>query len=89
MNGFDKEDLKDKVIFLVNIPCKMNGFDKEDLKDKVIFLNERLRQLVPSDDLIDNSNLDRACIGRLGLHLNRLGNIHLARNFKQALSHHL
>ena len=37
------------------------------------------------DELIDNSNLDRSCIRRMGLHLNKTGNAHLALNFKQAL----
>ena len=83
VNSLDEREIADNILEIkrtinnispetkVLISEVIDRFDKEDLKDKVTFLNERLRQLVPSDDLIDNSNLDRACTGRLGLHLNR------------------
>ena len=60
-------------------------YDKEELKGMVVFVNEKLRQMFTPDELIDNSNLDRSCIGRMGLHLNKTRNAHLALNFKQAL----
>ena len=63
----------------------IDRYDKEELKDMVVFVNEKLRQMFTPDQLIDNSNLDRSCIGRMGLHLNKTGNAHLALNFKQAL----
>ena len=44
-------------------------------------------QLFNKNELIDNSNLGRDCIGNRGLHLNQMGTRHLARNFKQALNY--
>ena len=70
LNSLDEREIADNILEIkrtinnispetkVLISEVIDRFDKEDLKDKVIFLNERLRQLVPSDDLIDNSNID-------------------------------
>ena len=60
-------------------------FDNKSLNDKACIVNHELMQLISKHDLIDNSNLDRDCIGHKGLHLNQTGTRHLARNFKQAL----
>ena len=60
----------------------IDRYDKEEFKDMVVFVNEKLRQMFTPVELIDNSNLDRSCIGRRGLHLNKTGNAHLALNFK-------
>ena len=61
-------------------------FDNKSLNDKACIVNHELMQLISKHDLIDNSNLDRDCIGHKGLHLNQTGTRHLARNFKQALN---
>ena len=59
----------------------IDRYDKEELKDMVVFVNEKLRQMFTPDESMDNSNLDRSCIGRMGLHLNKTGSAHLALNF--------
>ena len=61
-------------------------FDHKSLNDKACIVNHELMQLIFKHDLIDNSNLDRDCVGHKGLHLNQMGTRHLARNFKQALN---
>ena len=61
-------------------------YDSELLNDKAIIVNERLTQRFPKTGIIDNSNLDRECVGSKGLYLNRVGNRHLAMNFKQVLN---
>ena len=63
-------------------------YDNETMNGKVVFVNNELTQLFNKNELIDNSNLGRDCIGgSRGLHLNQPGTRHLARNFKQALNY--
>ena len=64
----------------------ISRYDSELLNDKAIIVNERLTQRFPKTEIIYNSNLDRECVGLKGLHLNRVGNRHLAMNFKQVLN---
>ena len=64
----------------------INRFDSKNFDDKIVFVNDRLEQVIPKCDLIDNGNIDRDCIGSKGLHLNRTRTVHLAKNFKQASS---
>ena len=64
----------------------MNRYDSEELHHKV---NDKLKQLLPTYDLIDNGNLDKSGVNKYGLDLSRKGTIHLAYNFKQILSDHL
>ena len=61
-------------------------YDDGSLNDKGVLVNDKLMRELPRSDIIDNSNLDRQCVGLKGLHLNRLGNKHLALNFKQVLN---
>ena len=61
-------------------------YDDGNLNDKGVLVNDKLMRELPRSDIIDNSNLDRQCVGLKGLHLNRLGNKHLALNFKQVLN---
>ena len=61
-------------------------YDSELFNDKAIIVNERLTQCFPKTEIIDNSNLDRECVGLKGLHLNRVGNRHLAMSFRQVLN---
>ena len=61
ISRYDSELLNDKAI-IVN--------------EKAIIVNERLTQRFPKTEIIDNSNLDRECVGLKGLHLNRVGNRH-------------
>ena len=63
-----------------------NRYDSEELLFKVKNVNNKLKQLHPNEDLIDNDNLDQSSINRGGLHLSRKGVIHLACNVKQVLS---
>ena len=61
-------------------------YDDNNLNEKGVPVNDKLMQELPKSDIIDNSNLDRQCLGVKGLHLNILGNKHLALNFKQVLN---
>ena len=61
-------------------------YDDDHLNDKGVLVNDKLMRELPKSDIIDNSYLDRQCVGLKGLHLNRLGNKHLALNFKQILN---
>ena len=63
-----------------------NRYDSEELLFKVKNVNNKLKQLYPNEDLIDNDNLDQSTVNRSGLHLSRKGVIHLAYNVKQILS---
>ena len=64
----------------------ISRYDDGNLNDKGVLVNDKLMWELPRSDIIDNSNLDRQCVGLKGLHLNRLGNKHLALNFKQVLN---
>ena len=63
-----------------------NRYDSEELLCKVKNVNNKLKQLYPNEDLIDNDNLDQTSVNRGSLHLSRKGVIHLAYNIKQVLS---
>ena len=67
----------------------VNRYDSKELHHKALRVNDKLKQLLPAFDLIDNGNLDQSCVNKYGLHLSRKGTIHLAYNFKQILSNHL
>ena len=63
-----------------------NRYDSEELLFKVKNVNNKLKQLYPNEDLIDNDNLDQSSVNRGGLHLSKKDVIHLAYNVKQVLS---
>ena len=63
----------------------ISRYDSELLNDKAIIVNERLTQRFPKTEISDNSDLDRECEGLKSLNLNRVGNRHLAMNFKQVV----
>ena len=63
----------------------ISRYDDDNLNDKGVLVNDKLMQELPRSE-INNSNLDRQCVGLKGLHLNRLGNKQLALNFKQVLN---
>ena len=71
------------------ISTLVNRYDSEELHQKALRVNDKLKQLLPAYDLIDDGNLDQSCVNNYGLHLSRKGTIHLACNFKQILSDHL
>ena len=61
--------------------------DDGKLNDEIGHVNELLKNLCDSKGVsyIDNTNIDRNCLQKGGLHLNRAGTIHLSMNFKQFL----
>ena len=61
--------------------------DDGKLNDEIGHVNELLKNLCDSKGVfyIDNTNIDRNCLQKGGLHLNRTGTIHLSMNFKQFL----
>ena len=71
------------------ISILVNQYDSEELHHKALRVNDKLKQLLPAYDLIDNGNLGQSCVNKYGLHLSRKGTIYLAYNFKQILSDHL
>ena len=62
-------------------------YDYTELNDKIV-TNDLLKNFCDSKLLtyVDNTNIDRDCISKGGLHLNHIGTIHLSRNFKQCLN---
>jgi hypothetical protein len=61
--------------------------DNSDLVTKIQDINKRVRDICVSKNwsYIDNSNVDKSCLNRRGLHLNRRGSDLLSRKFR----HHL
>ena len=70
----------------VLVSLVIGRYDDGNLNDKGVLVNDKLMRELPRSDIIDNSNLDRQFVGLKGLHLNRLGNKHLALNFQQVLN---
>ena len=56
-----------------------------DVKDDIANINEKLQRFCNSKGLsvIDNNNIDRSCLNKGKLHLNRRASSHLADNFKK------
>ena len=63
-------------------------YDYTELNDKINVTNDLLKKFCDSKLLtyVGNTNIDRDCINKSGLHLNHIGTIHLSRNFKQCLN---
>ena len=57
----------------------------QDVNDDIANINEKLQRFCNSKGLsfIDNSNIDRTCLNKGKLHLNRRGLSYLANNFKK------
>ena len=65
------------------ISTLVNRYDSGELHHKALRVNEKLKQLLPAYDLIDNGNLDQSCVNKYGLHLSGKDTIHLAYNFNK------
>ena len=65
----------------------MKRFD-QDSNDDIAEINEKLQRFCNSKGLsfIDNNNIDRSCLNKGKLHVNRRGFSYLANNFKKILS---
>ena len=57
----------------------------QDFNDDIANINEKLQRFCNSKGLsfIDNNNIDRTCLNKGKLHLNRRGSSYLANNFKK------
>ena len=57
----------------------------QDFNEDIKSINEKIQSLCTSKGLsfIDNSNIDKSCLNRRKLHLNRRGSSFLANNFKK------
>ena len=57
----------------------------QDFNEDIKSINEKIQSLCKSKGLsfIDNSNIDKSCLNRSKLHLNRRGSSFLANNFKK------
>ena len=55
----------------------------QDFNDDIANINEKLQRFCNSQGLsfIDNNNIDRSCLNKDKLHLNRRGSSYLANNF--------
>ena len=85
------ENIKKEIVSIspktkVLVSLIISRYDDDNFNDKGVLVNDKLMWELPRSDIIDNSNLDRQCVGLKGLHLNRLGNKHLALNFKQVMN---
>ena len=68
----------------VVISSLIKRYDK-DFNDDIADINEKLQRFCNSKGLsfIDNNNIDRSCLNKGKLHLNRRGLSYLANNFKK------
>ena len=57
----------------------------QDVNDDIANINEKLQRFCNSKGLtsMDNKNIDRSCLNKGKLHLNRRGSSYLANNFKK------
>ena len=57
----------------------------QDFNDDIANINEKLQRFCNSKGLsfIDNNNIDRTCLDKDKLHLNRRGSSYLANSFKK------
>ena len=57
----------------------------QEFSDDIVNINEKLQRFCNSKGLsfIDNNNIDRSCLNKGKLHLNRRGLSYLANNFKK------
>ena len=64
----------------VVISSLIERYDK-DFNDDIANVNEKLQRFC-NVSFIDNNNIDRSCLNKGKLHLNRRGSSYLANNFK-------
>ena len=57
----------------------------QEFNDDIVNINEKLQRFCNSKGLsfIDNNNIDRSCLNKGKLHLNRRGSSYLTNNFKK------
>lgn len=62
--------------------------DDEGLQKRVEETNKIIKSFAKDSSwtFIDNTNIDRSCLNRSGLHLNRKGSAKLAMNFVNAIN---
>ena len=60
----------------------------QDFNEDIKSINEKIQSLCTSKGLsfIDNSNIDKSCLNRSKLQLNRRGSSFLAKNFKKCVN---
>ena len=68
----------------VVISSLIKRYDK-DFNEDIKNINEKIQSLCTSKGLsfIDNTNIDKSCLNRSKLHLNKGGSSFLANNFKK------
>ena len=68
----------------IAISSIINRYD-QDYSGDIENINDKLKRLCVSKSLffIDNNNIDRSCLNRGKLHLNKRGSSYLANNFKK------
>ena len=79
IDDYDKQN-RPKVV----ISSLIKRYD-QDVNDDIANINEKLQRFCNSKGLsfIDNSNIDRTCLNKGKLHLNRRGSSYLANDFKK------
>ena len=83
IDGYDKQNPHK-----VGISSLIKMYDK-DLNDDMANINEKLQRFCNGKGLsfIGNNNIDRSCLNKGKLHLNRQGSSYLANNFKKFLGY--
>ena len=68
----------------IAISSIINRYD-QDYSEEIENINDKLKRLCVSKGIffIDNNNIDRSCLNRGKLHLNKRGSSYLANNFKK------
>ena len=79
IEGYDTHKQPQVVIFSL-----IKRYD-QDFNEDIKSINEKIQSLCTSKGLsfIDNSNIDKSCLNRCKLQLNRRGSSFLANNFKK------
>ena len=70
--------------FQVVIPSLIKRHD-QDFNEDIKSINEKLQSMCPSKgfSFIDNINIDKSCLNRSKLHIDRKGSPFFTKNFKE------
>ena len=71
----------------VVIPSLIKRHD-QDFNEDIKSINEKLQSMCPSKgfSFIDNINIDKSCLNRSKLHLDRKGSPFFTKNFKETVN---
>ena len=84
----EPQNLAEGISMKISVSSSITLQDNSSRINKINETNNRLKAICISYNwcFIDNGNVDRSCLNRRGLHLNRKGSSLLSRNFLRHLS---